>query len=389
MRRRLSTLIFLIVLTGLLSGCRLPTMPLRTPTPGGPPTPTPTPTPEAVLPAEDLAVARALESVIVNLYRHVEAGVVHITSRTYTYNFFLEPVPQEGTGSGFVYDREGHIVTNYHVVEGARELEVTLADGTRYPAELVGADPTNDLAVIRIDAPAESLHPLPLGDSTRVQVGQLVLAVGNPFGLDRTATLGIVSALGREIQAPNGRVIGNVIQTDAAVNPGNSGGPLLDLDGEVIGVNTAIFAPARQSAGIGFAVPSETVARVVPELIARGYYPHPYLGVVAVPLIPALARALDLPVERGALLVEVDPKGPAARAGLRGARRRVRIGNEIVPVGGDVIVAVDGQPIESSRALGLYLEQNTRPGQEVTITYYRGRERREVRVTLEERRDFP
>jgi len=190
-------------------------------------------------------------------------------SVTYAYDFFFNPVPQEGTGSGFIYDDEGHIVTNYHVVENAEELSVTLADGKTYPAESVGVDPSTDLAVLRIDVD-ELPRPAPLGESDNLRVGQFVVAIGNPFGLERTLTVGVISSLGRVIESPDGRFIGEVIQTDAAINRGNSGGPLLDLEGRVIGVNSQIVSPSGANAGIGFSVPVNAVRRVVPELIAQG-----------------------------------------------------------------------------------------------------------------------
>ncbi len=376
-------------------GCQLASLPaFSTPTPAPTATPTPvpmpTPTPLPPAPAVPAAALQSLEDQIVRVYEMAGPGVVNITTRSYAYDFFFQPIPQEGTGSGFVYDREGHIVTNYHVVEGAEELVVTLPNERNLEAKVVGVDPSNDLAVIRVDAPPEELHPLELGTSSNLRVGQFVVAIGNPFGLERTLTLGVISALGRVIQSPDERFIGEIIQTDAAVNPGNSGGPLLDLQGRVIGVNTAIVSPSRASAGIGFAVPVDTVRRVVPELIAHGRYRHPWLGVYLLDITPERAQLLreagvEIPVDRGLLVLEVVRGGPAARAGVRGGNRTLRMGNILLPVGGDVIVAVDGQEIVDNRALNIYLETRKRVGDAATLTLIRDGREMEVQVTLGER----
>ncbi len=390
-----------LVLAVALVGCALPdslsnlTVPTATlppaptataaPLPTAPPQPTPTPGAGAVPPA-----MLSLEQEIIQVYKDVGLGVVNITNRRYAYDFFFQPVPQEGTGSGFVYDTEGHVVTNFHVVEGAEELYVTLPDETSVPAEVVGTDPSNDLAVIRIDVDRTQLHPVPLGESENLRVGQFVVAIGNPFGLERTLTVGVISALGRVIESPNERFIGEIIQTDAAINPGNSGGPLLDLSGRIIGVNTAIFSPSQASAGIGFAVPVGTVRRVVPELIARGYYPHPWLGVNLWALTPdrneILRQAgMEVPVEEGILLLEVVSGSPADEAGLRGGQNQVRIGRYILPVGGDIITAIDGEPITSDRDLTLFLDTETQIGQTVEVTFWREGEQMSTSVTLTER----
>jgi S1-C subfamily serine protease len=318
--------------------------------------------------------------------------VVHITSHSYTYDFFFNPVPQEGSGSGFVYDTQGHIVTNFHVIEDAEELSVTLADGTELPARIVGVDPSNDLAVIRVEGLDESPPPIPLGQSEGLRVGQFVVAIGNPFGLDRTLTVGVVSALGRVIESPDDRFIGEIIQTDAAINPGNSGGPLLDLFGHVIGVNTAILSPSQASAGIGFAVPVNTVRRVVPELIAQGRYPHPWLGAASwLSLTPRWAEILgqagmQVPVQHGVLILETVPGGAAERAGLRGGDQFVRLTRrQLLAVGGDIIVAVDGQPITDSRDLTIYLETKTRVGDTVDLTIIRDGLQEHLSLQLDER----
>ncbi|RPI55266.1 MAG: peptidase S1, partial [Chloroflexi bacterium] len=316
-------------LQGLLEG---------TPSAAVVPTATPAPEPTPVSPQPALPGMASLEQEIITVYETVGRGVVNITNRSYAYDFFFRPVPQEGSGSGIVYDQEGHIITNYHVIEGAEELFVTLPDESTVPAEVVGSDPSNDLAVIKVEADPALLQPVALGESDDLRVGQFVVAIGNPFGLERTLTVGVVSALGRVIQSPDESFIGEIIQTDAAINPGNSGGPLLDLSGRIIGVNTAIFSPSQASAGIGFAVPVDTVRRVVPALIENGYFPHPWLGINYVwSLTPERAEILReagmaVPVEEGVLVIEVAPGGPADAAGLRGGRERVRIGPAILTI---------------------------------------------------------
>lgn len=354
-------------------------------------TPAPEPTPAPPQPAPQAAQGTlSLEQDIIAVYEAVGRGVVNITNRSYAYDFFFRPVPQEGSGSGIVYDREGHIITNYHVIEGAEELFVTLPDESTVPAEVVGSDPSVDLAVIKVDADPELLHPVPLGESENLRVGQFVVAIGNPFGLERTLTVGVVSALGRVIQSPDESFIGEIIQTDAAINPGNSGGPLLDLSGRVIGVNTAIFSPSQASAGIGFAVPVNTVRRVVPALIENGYYPHPWLGINYVwSLTPERAAILheagmDVPVEEGLLIIEVAPNGPAAQAGLRGGRQRVRIGPAILTIGGDILTAIDGEPITSDQELLQYMDTQTEVGDTIQVTIWRDGQELTVPVTLGE-----
>ncbi|MGQ9482384.1 S1C family serine protease [Chloroflexus sp.] len=350
----------------------------------------PSPTPVA-LPAPTVVplTATDLEAQIAAVYREAGAGVVNITGRSIGYDFFFNPVPRQGSGSGFFYDNQGHIVTNYHVIADADELQVTLADGQTVPARIVGSDPSNDLAVIKVDLPPAPIRPLPIGDSTQVYVGQFVLAIGNPFGLDRTMTFGIVSALGRVIESPNQRFIGEVIQSDVAINPGNSGGPLLDLAGRVIGVNSAILSPSGANAGIGFAISARTVQRVVPVLIREGRYPHPSLGVRVIELTPQRAGLFEragmrLPVTQGLLIAELITNGPAAQAGLRGPDRLVRVGNLNLPVGGDVIVAVNDRPITTSQDLLVYLETETRVGETVQVKVIRDGREQVVPVTLAE-----
>jgi S1-C subfamily serine protease len=359
-------------------------------------TPTPTaaeasPTPQVAATPEQVAGApvNALEAQVEAVYGQTGSAVVNITSVTYAYDFFFNPVPQEGTGSGFIYDEDGHIVTNYHVIENAEELSVALADGETYPADVVGEDPTNDLAVIRIDA--ENLpRPIPLGDSDVLRVGQFVVAIGNPFGLEGTLTAGVISSLGRVIKGPENNFIGEVIQTDAAINPGNSGGPLLDLEGRVIGVNSQIVSPSQANAGVGFAVPANTVRRVVPELIARGRYPHPWLGIEPISLTAERARAfqqggMDVPVDNGVLVLEVVQGGPADDAGIRGGDRLVQFGRYRIPLGGDIITGVNGKAVDDYQDLTVYLETETGVGETIEVTLLRDGDEQTVQVMLEER----
>ncbi len=383
---------FGLLLVTLLS-CSRPISFTSMPSPTAMPAPTavPTPSPPPLTSLPPSACAPTLEEEIVRVYDSAGPGVVNITNRSYAYDFFFRPVPQEGTGSGFVYDAEGHIVTNYHVIEGADELYVTLPNETTVRADVVGSDPSNDLAVLKIDVPPDALHPVPLGESGNLRVGQFVVAIGNPFGFERTLTVGVISALGRVIESPDRSFIGEIIQTDAAINPGNSGGPLLDLSGRIVGVTTAIVSPSQASAGIGFAVPADTVRRVVPELITRGYYPHPWLGINYVwNLTPDRAQLLrqvgmDVPVERGVLIIETARGGPADKAGLRGGQRQVRIGRTILPIGGDILTAIDGQPIATDQDLGRYLDLRTQVGQTVQVTVWREGKELTVPVVLAER----
>jgi S1-C subfamily serine protease len=338
--------------------------------------------------AQQSSTAPSPEERIIAVYETASPSVVNITSLSYVYYWFLGNVPQQGTGSGFVYDRNGHIVTNYHVVQGADQLMVTLTSGKTYEAQVVGLDSSNDLTVIRIDAGADLPAPLELADSGTLRVGQSVVAIGTPFGLDQTLTTGVVSALGRIIESPEAnQFIGEVIQTDAAINPGNSGGPLLNLDGRVIGVNSQILSTSGSSAGIGFAISSNTVRRVVPELIAHGSYPHPWLGIQTLDLdalTVALLRqsGMDLPVEGGVMVTGFDSGSPAERAALRSGNQALRLGRYIIPVGGDIIVAVDGHPVKSMADLTVYLEEETSVGTTIRLTVLRDGVQRTVSVAL-------
>lgn len=331
-----------------------------------------------------------LERRVSEVYRTASPAVVNITAQIQSYDWFRGQVTQEGTGSGFVYDSSGRIVTNYHVVEGADQLQVTFRGGEVRDARLVGADPSNDLAVLEVAAGAGDPKPLTLGDSDALEVGRFVVAIGHPFGLDQTLTTGVVSGLGRVIESPDQGFIGEIIQTDAAINQGNSGGPLLDLDGQVVGVNSAIVSPTGASAGIGYAIPATTLARVVPELIDNGRYPHPHLA-ISVQEIPErfagyFRRAgIPAPPGGGLMIRAVARGGPADRAGLQGAGRVGRIGNIRVRYGGDYLLAVDGKSIGTERELLLLLETNYRVGDEVGLRIWRDDRELDVRVQLIDR----
>ncbi|MCB9537724.1 MAG: trypsin-like peptidase domain-containing protein [Myxococcales bacterium] len=332
----------------------------------------PGPGPRAVTPRGPLVPG---EQATIDLFARLAPSVVSITTLA-VYRDALtlnaNAVPQ-GAGSGFVWDDAGHVVTNFHVVAQASAVQVTLDDHTTWPARLVGAAPEKDLALLRIEAPADALHPIPVGTSADLQVGQAVFAIGNPFGLDHSLTTGIVSALGRTIESVGGREIEGVIQTDASINPGNSGGPLLDSAGRLVGINTAIQSPSGASAGIGFAVPVDTVNRVVPQLLRHGRLVRPRLGVNVAS--DAIARRLRL---EGLLVLSVDPDGPAADVGLVGTRRDPR-GRLLL---GDVLRQLDDRPLRSADDLLLALEQHD-PGATVRLVVERAGALRTVQVTLE------
>src|ERR1700693_1410026 len=319
----------------------------------------------------------------IGVYRKNIGSVVNITSRVMTYDFFYGLVPQEGQGSGFVIDKEGHILTNYHVIEDARQLEVTLHNRKKYKATIVGTDKSHDLAIVQIKAP--DLQPMILGDSTNLQVGQKVYAIGNPFGLAGTLTRGIVSSI-RQVQEPDGLVIEEAIQTDAAINPGNSGGPLLNWHGEVIGINTMIASSVGQSAGIGFAIPVNTAKAVLNDLVTLGRVRRPALGVRTIPITPELAGQMGLTADSGLLVVQVVPGGAADRAGLRGGSERAYLGNIPIMVGGDLIVAIDGQDVRDQQDLSQVMN-NHRAGDTVRLTLYRDKKKMDVSVMLGEARE--
>ncbi len=319
----------------------------------------------------------------INVYRKNIGAVVNITSRVMTFDFFYGLVPQEGQGSGFIIDKEGHILTNYHVIADARDVWVTLHNRKKYRASIVGTDRAHDLAVVQIKAP--DLEPMTLGDSTHLQVGQKVYAIGNPFGLAGTLTRGIVSSI-RQVQEPDGMVIEEAIQTDAAINPGNSGGPLLNWHGEVIGINTMIASSVGQSAGIGFAIPINTAKAVLNDLVTLGRVRRPALGVRTIPIDPELASEMGLAADYGLLIVQAVPGGAADRAGLRGGTERAYLGNTPIMVGGDLIVAIDGERVESQQDLAQVMNKH-RAGDTVRVTVYRGKRKMDVNVVLGEARE--
>ena len=345
--------------------------------------------PAPVLPVQFRSAAAGFSSDEANnieIYQKYNEGVVNVSALVPEHHWFLNAVPRygSGAGSGTVIDREGHILTNYHVVGGAREVSVTLAGGEERAGRVIGVDPENDLAVIKLDPRGLHLTVIPFGRSADLLVGQKVLAIGNPFALSRTLTTGVVSGLGRPVRADSGAIIQEMIQTDASVNPGNSGGPLLNSHGEMIGITTTIISPSGGSVGIGFAVPIDTARRVLPELIRHGEVRRGWIDVRPVQLFPRLVRQLNLPVERGILVSEAIAGGNAAAAGLRGGDQPVRWGRSVFRVGGDIIVAVDGTPTDTIADLFNALEDN-KPGDRVEVVYQRGGRRRATTVVLSRR----
>ena len=323
------------------------------------------------------------QDTLIELYERVNPGVVALRVLN----------PSGGSlGSGFVIDKEGHIITNYHVISQQTELEVSFPTGYKTRGAVIGLDPDSDLAVLKVDVPAELLLPLPLGDSDQVQVGQMVVAIGNPFGLEGTMTIGIVSGLGRTVAsqrtgaAGSAFTVGDVIQTDAAINPGNSGGPLLNLNGEVIGVNESILTgdDSRSNSGVGFAISVNMLKRVVPSMIEKGSHDYPYLGIFSKGELSLLEQeALGLPQSTGVYITQVEPGGPAERAGIRAGDRNSTIPG--VPAGGDLIIAVDGQTVLDFNDLIVYITKYKAPGDTISLTIIRGDEQIELDLTLAER----
>lgn len=344
--------------------------------PGGLPLPV---APQAQQTAQPLPVSGPNGIVDVSdVYERVSPAVVNITFSAQARDAFGRTQQAEGTGSGFIIDDQGHVVTNYHVAGGANRLDVTLADNTSYVGEVVASDQANDLTLLKINAPAEKLAQLTiarLGDSDALKVGQAVVAIGNPFGLERSASFGIVSSLGRVRPGEAQRLISNMIQTDAAINPGNSGGPLLNARGEVIGINEQIEAPTRGNVGVGFAIPVNALKRFLPDLLAGREPRHPYMGIAGAPLTPTLAEQIRTPVQQGVILANVVPNGPAARAGLRGATR----GD---PATGDIITALDGQPVRSVEDVATTIDKKE-PGDTIRAAYVRNGQAQETSVTLD------
>jgi serine protease Do len=407
-KRTISLSILILLLVSALAACSgLPAFGLTSNQAPVLSAPTPAqPVQESVPSSASGDLLAAYQGTLEKIYTTVSPSVVNIsvvdkvssssldTTQLPGFPFFNLPqdqVPQEqyqsALGSGFVWDKEGHIVTNNHVVNGADKIEVTFSDGTIASAKLVGTDPDSDLAVIKVDVATDKLQPIQVADSSAVQVGQLAIAIGNPFGLEGTMTTGIISAVGRSLPVDEttaqSYTIPDVIQTDAPINPGNSGGVLVDAQGQVVGVTSAIESPVRANAGIGFAIPSAIVQNVVPVLIKDGKYVHSWLGISGTTLTLDLANAMNLKTDqRGALVEEVSPNSPAEAAGLQGSNQEVTIDGQTVNIGGDVITAIDGKPITGMDQLIAYLSSSTKVGQKVTLTILRDGEQQTVDVTL-------
>lgn len=321
----------------------------------------------------------------IEIYKIAHQATVNISSTVYRQNWFMQIVPDTGTGSGFLLDDKGHILTNAHVVSGrAPKVAVTLPDKSKYDATVLARDPQNDLALLQIQ-PKKKLPFLRLGDSDNLQVGQKVLAIGNPFGLEGTLTTGVVSSLGRSLQDENGRKLEGMIQTDAAINPGNSGGPLLDSSGSVIAINTAIYGPGG-NIGIGFAMPINRAKSMLEDYRAGRKFGRPRLGVTVIPVFGDLAELLELPSQGGLLVQEIIPGSSAEKAGVRGARRVVIVGNNEIGIGGDLIMEIDGKPVDRGDSLTRALS-NKRPGDTLELLIYRNRGKTKVKVTLGESPD--
>ncbi|MGZ5309319.1 MAG: S1C family serine protease [Solirubrobacterales bacterium] len=344
--------------------------------------------PPLTRPAADTSGGKGLT--VSEIYQRDSDGIAFISAqKTQNVQSPFDPFPQQqqatATGSGFVTDTDGHILTNNHVVSGADKITVKIGDGQTMDAKLVGADPSSDVALLQVEADSSSLHPLDLGDSSKVTVGDPVVAIGNPFGLDRTVTSGIVSALQREISAPNGFSISDVIQTDAPINPGNSGGPLIDASGDVIGINSQIESGGGQgSVGIGFAVPINTASDVVKQLETTGEVKRAFLGVSGADVTPGLASAVNLPVDHGALVQQAYEGSPAARAGLKGGQTQATLGGQEVLLGGDIVVQVNGKDIQGMDEV-VQVVNEAEPGDELKLTVLRDGKQQEITVQLGER----
>jgi putative serine protease PepD len=328
--------------------------------------------------------ATATEELNIRIYEALSPSVVNITTIEVGYDFFFSPVREQGTGSGSILNEQGHILTNSHVVENADYIQVTLADKSQFKAEVTGIDEINDIAVLKIDGESANLRPIPMGTSRDLHVGQMVYAIGNPFGLTHTMTSGIISSLGRSIKSNAGFIIDDVIQSDAAINPGNSGGPLIDSSGRMIGITTSIFTTSGGNIGIGFSVPVDTVRRVVNDLIQYGKVRRPWVGIYGQSITPELAKYLELPASQGVLVAYVEPGSSADQAGIRGGTRRVRVGIYRVVIGGDFIVRADDRDVSTQEDLTSYLLNRT-PGDTVTITLYRDGRETQVRMQMTEK----
>lgn len=323
------------------------------------------------------------EAINIRVYETVHRSVVNITTVVVDYDLFFTPYASEANGSGVILNKKGYVLTNRHVITDAAQLIVTLNDSSKWEGQVIGTDEATDLAIIRIKAPAGKLHPILLGNSSGIKVGQRVLTIGNPFGLEQTLTTGIVSSIRRHLKI-NNIEMDNVIQTDAAINPGNSGGPLLNSKGEMIGITTAIFSPSGGNVGVGFAVPVNTIKWVTQDLLTKGYVTYAYLGIEMQTLIPEYARPLKLPVNRGVLVGRMMQNGPADRAGLQGGSVRVIVGNTRLIIGGDIIIAADHQTINSRDEMVRFL-RGKKPGEQIRLTLFRDNKKRSVPITLGEK----
>ena len=323
----------------------------------------------------------------INIYQRLNEAVVNISIEVVTLNWFLEPVPKQGgSGSGTIIDSRGYILTNKHVVENAHKVFVTLADGSQFDGNIVGIDHENDLAVVKIDSKNKKLVTIPMGDSSNLLVGQKVLAIGNPFGYERTLTTGVISGLGRPVQPSSGSgyIVKDMIQTDASINPGNSGGPMIDSKGEMIGINTMIYSPSGGSIGIGFAVPVNTAKRVVPDLIKYGKVNRGWIDIETVQIFPELVRYASLPVNKGLLISKTVKGSKAETAGLKGGTEAVRYGRSTFFIGGDIIIEIDGRQINSLADYYSALEDK-KPGEVIKVKIVRGKKETELPVELSDR----
>jgi S1-C subfamily serine protease len=342
---------------------------------------------QAQPPAQNATAPRQVSSdATVQVYQQWRPSVVTVINSVVPPGFRSEPQPQ-GTGSGFVIDNQGHILTNNHVVEQADKLEVTLSDGTTYPATLVGRDTRFDLAVLKADIPADQLQPVKLGDSDKLQVGEQVIAIGNPYGLDGTVTTGIVSGRREAVTEPEGDgVLVNAIQTDASINPGNSGGPMLNAQGEVVGVTTLGLMPNGGQAGLNFAIPINSAKQVLDALINQGSYAHPFVGIATAEITPTVAQDLKLPVQSGLLVQTVDPNSAAAQAGIKGAsQQQTQAGTRQVAAGGDIITAIDGKQVKRPEDFISYLETSKKAGDSITLTVLRNGQQQDIQLMLGQR----
>jgi len=387
MKTKISIMIILSVLVLAASGCLLLPVPRKTPYSDSMPVQAMPQQEEVVLPpAEEIPGLSTDEKAVYEVYRQNNKAVVNITSVSMRYNWFLQPVPQEGTGSGSILDADGTVLTNYHVIKGAERVFVTLSDGSNFQAEVIGMDPENDLAVIRFDPEGKKLVTIRVGSSKNLVVGQKAIALGNPFGLERTLTTGVISGLRRPLSTPGGFIIRELIQTDAAINPGNSGGPLLNLRGEMIGINTMILAPTGGNIGIGFAVPVDTAKRVIPDLLEFGKVQRGWINIQPVPIFPALVQRAALPANRGILVSQVKRGSNAEQAGLRGGdpENYIVAGGTTIYLGGDIILSIGGRPVSTIMDYLGALE-DTKPGETVELEILRNRARQTLTLTLSER----